>query len=106
MFCGGKKMAATQRTPSCPLINIEVRQPYPCSDAWGSTQMNHDASENYNRAVPADEVALFSKPIREFVEKVPALAHSAAAPSPYPPPLLARPSPPLPPYQLTPPPSF
>ena len=30
----------------------------------------HDASENYNRAVPADEAALFSKPMRDFVEKV------------------------------------
>ena len=29
----------------------------------------HDASENYNRAVPADEVALFSRPIRDFVGK-------------------------------------
>ena len=31
----------------------------------------------------ADEVALFSKPIRDFVEKVTALAHSAADPSAY-----------------------
>jgi hypothetical protein len=38
----------------------------------------HDASKNYNRAVPADEVALFSKPMRNSVEKVTALAHSAA----------------------------
>jgi hypothetical protein len=50
----------------------------------------HDASENYNRAVPADEVALFSKPIRDFVEKVTALAHSAADPSAYATQLLAR----------------
>jgi hypothetical protein len=50
----------------------------------------HDASENYNRAVPADEVALFSKPIRDFVEKVTALADSAADPSAYATQLLAR----------------
>src|ERR1700747_566726 len=29
----------------------------------------HDASENYNRAAPGDEVALFSKPIRVFAAK-------------------------------------
>ena len=43
-----------------------------------------------NRAVPADKVALFSKPIRDFVEKVTALAHSAADPAAYATQFLAR----------------
>ena len=66
----------------------------------------HDASENYNRAVPADEVALFSKPIRDFVEKVTALAHSAADPSAYATQLLARLCPSVLPYELDTPASF
>ena len=66
----------------------------------------HDASENYNRAVPADEVALFSKPIRDFVEKVTALAHSAADPSAYATQLLARLCPGVLPYELDTPASF
>ena len=65
----------------------------------------HDASENYNRAVPADEVALFSKPIRDFVEQV-ALAHSAADPSAYATQLLARLCPGVLPYELDTPASF
>ena len=66
----------------------------------------HDASENYNRAVPADEVALFFKPIRDFVEKVTALAHSAADPSAYATQLLARLCPSVLPYELDTPASF
>jgi hypothetical protein len=66
----------------------------------------HDASENYNRAVPADEVALFSKPIREFVEKVTALAHSAADPSAYATQRLASLCPSVLPYELDTPASF
>ena len=66
----------------------------------------HDASETYNRAVPADEVALFSKPIRDFVEKVTALAHSAADPSAYATQLLARLCPSVLPYELDTPASF
>ena len=66
----------------------------------------HDAWENYNRAVPADEVALFSKPIRDFVEKVTALAHSAADPSAYATQLLARLCPSVLPYELDTPASF
>lgn len=66
----------------------------------------HDASENYNRAVPADEVALFSKPMRDLVEKVTALAHSAADPSAYATQLLARLCPSVLPYELDTPASF
>ena len=66
----------------------------------------HDASEKYNHAVPADEVALFSKPIRDFMEKVTALAHSAADPSAYATQLLARLCPGVLPYELDTPASF
>jgi hypothetical protein len=67
----------------------------------------HDAAaENYNRAVPAEEVALFSKPMRDFVEKVTALAHSAAEPSAYATQLLARLCPGVLPYELDTPASF
>src|ERR1700731_2230672 len=66
----------------------------------------HDGSEKYNRAVPADEVALFSKPIRDFVEKVTALAHSAADPSAYATQLLARLCPSVLPYELDTPAAF
>ncbi len=67
----------------------------------------HDASENYNRAIPADEVrAVLSKPIRDFVEKVRALAHSAADPSAYATQLLARLCPSVLPYELDTPASF
>ena len=66
----------------------------------------HDASENYNRAVPADEVALFSKPMRDFVEKVTALANSTADPPAYATQLLARLCPSVLPYELDTPASF
>jgi hypothetical protein len=66
----------------------------------------HEASENYNRAIPADEVALFSKPVRAFVEKVTTLAHSAADPSAYATQLLARLCPSVLPYELDTPASF
>src|SRR6201981_1552620 len=66
----------------------------------------HDASAHYHRAVPADEVALFSKPIRDFVEKVTALAHSAADPSAYATQLLARLCPGVLPYELDTPAAF
>jgi hypothetical protein len=66
----------------------------------------HDAAENYNRAAPADELALFSKPMCEFVEKVTALAHSAADPSAYATQLLARLCPGVLPYELDTPASF
>ncbi|MBV9886506.1 MAG: DUF4331 family protein, partial [Acidobacteria bacterium] len=66
----------------------------------------HGASENYNRAVPADEVALFSQPMHDFVEKVTALAHSAADPSAYATQLLARLCPSVLPYELDTPASF
>jgi len=71
-----------------------------------SDPLLHDASEKYNRAVPADEVALFSKPIRDFMEKVTALAHSAADPSAYATQLLARLCPGVLPYELDTPASF
>ena len=54
----------------------------------------------------ADEVALFSKPIRDFMEKVTALAHSAADPSAYATQLLARLCPSVLPYELDTPASF
>ena len=57
-------------------------------------------------AIPADEVALFSKSIRDFVEKVTALAHSAADPSAYATQLLARLCPGVLPYELDTPASF
>jgi hypothetical protein len=67
----------------------------------------HDAAaENYNRAVPAEDVALFAKPMRDFVEKVTALAHSAAEPSAYATQLLARLCPGVLPYELDTPASF
>jgi hypothetical protein len=66
----------------------------------------HDASESYNRAVPADEVALFSKPMRDFVEKVTTLAHSAIDPAAYATQLLARLCPSVLPYELDTPASF
>ena len=83
--------------------------------AWGLPMITHfllsdpslhDASEKYNRAVPADEMALFSKPMRDFVEKVTALAHSAADPSAYATQLLARLCPGVLPYELDTPASF
>ncbi len=82
---------------------------------WGLPMITHfllsdpslrDASEKYNRAAPADEVALFSKPMRDFVEKVTALAHSAADPSAYATQLLARLCPGVLPYELDTPASF
>src|SRR5579862_9935946 len=66
----------------------------------------HDASENYNRAVPADEVALFSKPMRDLDRKSTRLAHSAADPSAYAAQLLARLCPAVLPYELDTPASF
>ena len=66
----------------------------------------HDAAESYNRAVPADEVALFSRPIRDFVEKVTALAGSAADPSAYATQLLGRLCPGVLPYELDTPAAF
>ena len=67
----------------------------------------HDAAaENYNRAAPADEAALFSKQMRDFVEKVTALAHSAPDPSAYATQLLARLCPGVLPYELDTPASF
>ena len=56
--------------------------------------------------VAADEVALFSKPIRDFVEKVTALADSAADPSAYATQLLARLCPGVLPYELDTPAAF
>jgi hypothetical protein len=82
---------------------------------WGLPMITHmllsdpslqDASENYNRAVPTDEVALFSKPMRDFVEKVTALAHSTADPSAYATQLLARLCPAVLQYELDTPASF
>ena len=67
----------------------------------------HDAAaEQYNRAVPADEAALFSKQMRDFVEKITALADSAADPSAYAAQLLARVCPGVLPYELDTPASF
>jgi hypothetical protein len=71
-----------------------------------SDPSRHDASENYNRAVPADEAALFSEQMRDLVEKVTALAHSAAEPSTYAPQVLARLCPGVLPYELDTPASF
>jgi hypothetical protein len=83
---------------------------------WGLPMITHmllsdpslhdEAAEKYNRAVPADEMALFSKPMGEFVEKVTALAHSAADPSAYATQLLARLCPAVLPYELDTPASF
>jgi hypothetical protein len=83
---------------------------------WGLPMITHlllsdpslheAASENYNRAVPADEVTLFSKQMRDFVEKVAALAHSAADPSAYASQLLPRLCPGVLPYELDTPASF
>ena len=83
---------------------------------WGLPMITHmllsdpalhdDAAEKYNRAVPGDEVALFSEPMRDFVEKVTALARSAADPSAYATQLLARLSPGVLPYELDTPASF
>ena len=83
---------------------------------WGLPMITHlllsdpslheAAAESYNGAVPADEVALFSKPMRDFVEKVTALAHSAADPSAYATQLLARLCPGVLPYELDTPASF
>ena len=83
---------------------------------WGLPMITHmllsdpslheAAAESYNGAVPADEVALFSKPMRDFVEKVTALAHSAADPPAYATQLLARLCPAVLPYDLDTPASF
>ena len=83
---------------------------------WGLPMITHillsdpslhdDLSEKYNRAIPAEEVALFSKPMRDFVEKVTALAGSAADPTVYATQLLARLCPAVLPYELDTPSSF
>jgi hypothetical protein len=83
---------------------------------WGLPMITHillsdpslhdDLSEKYNRAIPAEEVALFSKPMRDFVEKVTALAGSAADPTAYATQLLARLCPAVLPYELDTPASF
>ncbi|MGA8037799.1 MAG: DUF4331 family protein [Candidatus Acidiferrales bacterium] len=83
---------------------------------WGLPMITHillsdpalheAAAEKYNRAVPADEEALFSKQMRDFVEKVSALAHSAADPSAYATQLLPRICPGVLPYELDKPASF
>jgi len=59
-----------------------------------------DAAEQYNRAVPADDAALFSKPIADFAEKVTRLANSTADPSEYAKQLLGRICPTVLPYEL------
>ncbi|MFY9690072.1 MAG: DUF4331 family protein [Candidatus Acidiferrales bacterium] len=82
---------------------------------WGLPLITHvflsdpslaDAAEKYNRAVPADDAALFAKPIADFVEKVTRLANSAADPSEYAKQLLARICPTVLPYELDTPASF
>ena len=82
---------------------------------WGLPMITHlllsdpslnDASESYNRAVPADEAALFAKPMRDFVEKATSLAHATADPSAYAAQLLARLCPSVLPYELDTPASF
>ena len=59
-----------------------------------------DAAEQYNRAAPTDDAALFSKPIANFAEKLTRLANSAADPSAYAKQLLARICPTVLPYEL------
>ena len=76
---------------------------------WGLPLITHmflsdpslgDESEKYNRAIPADDIALFSKPIADFTEKVTRLANSAANPTAYAKQLLARICPSVLPYEL------
>jgi hypothetical protein len=59
-----------------------------------------DEAERYNRATPANDVTLFSKPITDFTEKVTRLANSAANPSEYANQILARICPTVLPYEL------
>lgn len=76
---------------------------------WGLPLITHvflsdpalkDEAERYNRATPADDVTLFSKPISDFTEKVTRLANSAANPSEYANQILARICPTVLPYEL------
>jgi hypothetical protein len=125
-FFGGKNVTAIVLEVPCSLIGRGVVHAWATASLYGhapevqvsrwglpmithillSDPSLHDASENYNRAVPADEVALFSKPIRDFVEKVTALADSAADPSAYATQLLARLCPGVLPYELDTPAAF
>jgi hypothetical protein len=76
---------------------------------WGLPLITHiflsnpsltDATEKYNRAVPSEDVALFSKPMGDFAEKVFSLAGSASKPSEYAKRLVARICPTVLPYEL------
>lgn len=125
-FFGGKNVTAIVLEVPCSLIGQGVVHAWATASLYGhapevqvsrwglpmithmllSDPALHDASENYNRAVPADELALFSKPIRAFVEKVTALAHSAVDPSAYAMQVLPRLCPSVLPYELDTPSSF
>jgi hypothetical protein len=59
-----------------------------------------DMREDYNRVVPADDVARFSSQIKEVVEKVTKLAGSATDPADYAKELIARICPTTLPYTL------
>ena len=59
-----------------------------------------DMREDYNRAVPADDVARFSSQISKVVEKVTKLAGSAANPADYAKELIARICPTTLPYTI------
>lgn len=82
---------------------------------WGLPLITHvflsdpsltDEAEKYNRATPAEDAALFSKPIADFAEKVTRLANSSANPSEYAKQLLGRICPTVLPYELDTPASF
>jgi len=125
-FFGGKNVTAIVLEVPCNLIGQGVVHAWATASLFGhapevqvsrwglpmithiflSDPSLHDASETYNRAVPADEAALFSKPMRDFVEKVTALAGSAPDPSAYATQLLARLCPGVLPYELDTPAAF
>jgi hypothetical protein len=73
---------------------------------WGLPLITHlfitdpDMQEQYNRAVPSDDVALFAAHIGEVAEKMTTLAGSAADPAEYADRLLARICPTVLPYRL------
>ncbi|MGB8836538.1 MAG: DUF4331 family protein, partial [Candidatus Acidiferrales bacterium] len=126
-FFGGKNVTAiVLEVPSSLLgqgvvhawatVSLYGHAPEVQVSRWGLPMITHillsdpalhdQAAESYNRAVPADEAALFSKQIRDFVEKVTALARSAADPPAYATQLLARLCPGVLPYKLDTPASF
>ena len=76
---------------------------------WGLPLITHiflsnpslpDETEKYNRATPSEDVALFSKLIADFAEKVTSLTNSANDPAEYAKRLLTRICPTVLPYEL------